>query len=485
MTHNYIYLWHVGWWVALLLIPAAFFLWKKGWNGKLLDQHRLCRQCGYDLHGLEMPLECPECGKHNDIYNAKVGHRARHKPMLVVAVVLGACAWAGLWGFDRLYNQIATRPFQFSNAITQGNLAKVDYLLTVDPLLAIDWGKGRYAGYNRTDPPALVALIFGGNRLVFDRIIQEPIDINAVDESFDGGTLLGRAVIMNDIPLMQRLIALGADPNLGKGRMSGETLLQVALGQRKPPYTAVQFLLQHGADPNATNEDGLAALHYLGYISSTDPSLVTMLINAGADVHQKDDDGRTPVHWLAKDYLHYKMMPPLLEAGGDLLARDDWGYLPGESFMINDVYGYSITDLWWEHVIKPLADSGEWEKLKQMLDEAGNCKTWCDYPETGTLLHKAVFNRRPDIVRFLIDYGFDLEAKTDANDKYHRPGFTALHWAARQSEDESVKILLEAGADPAALDATGLTPAERAMESNARKVAELIDSYRGDEAGME
>ena len=207
------------------------------------------RQCGYDLNGLELPLDCPECGKYNDIYNAKVGHRARHKPMLVTAVVLGACAWTGLWGFGRLYDEIEMRAIRFADAVVRGNLAEVDYLLTLDPLLAIDWGEGRYDSYNQAAPPAMVALFVGGPNAVFDRIMQEPIDINAVDETMQGQTMLGYAVVRNNLPLMQRLVALGADPNLGKGRMSDETLLEMALRQSKPPHATVQFLLKQRRRP--------------------------------------------------------------------------------------------------------------------------------------------------------------------------------------------------------------------------------------------
>ena len=77
-----------------------------------------------------------------------------------------------------------------------------------------------------------------------------------------------------------------------------------------------------------------------------------------------------------------------------------------------------------------------------------------------------------------------MEAKADADQQYS-PGFTALHLAVICYEEECVKILLEAGADPAAPDAIGFTPGDRALESKQKEIAALINSYRRDEAGGE
>ncbi|RMG04489.1 MAG: hypothetical protein D6741_00965 [Planctomycetota bacterium] len=75
----------------------------------------------------------------------------------------------------------------------------------------------------------------------------------------------------------------------------------------------------------------------------------------------------------------------------------------------------------------------------------------------ATPLHLAVLCNRPEVARFLIDRGVDLNRR--AADIF---GGTPLHWAAALGRLEMVRLLLEAGADVNALDYRKATPLDAA-----------------------
>jgi ankyrin repeat protein len=72
----------------------------------------------------------------------------------------------------------------------------------------------------------------------------------------------------------------------------GRTPLLDLLHFRKPG--AVPWLLEHGADPNATDGEGRSALH-LAVSAGVRPEFVQTLLDHGAKPGARDHDGRTPL----------------------------------------------------------------------------------------------------------------------------------------------------------------------------------------------
>jgi ankyrin repeat protein len=88
-----------------------------------------------------------------------------------------------------------------------------------------------------------------------------------------------------------------------------------------------------------------------------------------------------------------------------------------------------------------------------------------------TPLMHAVLEGDPDLVRFLIDRGVDVNAAD------HGQKWTALHFAARDQNTPVVRLLLDAGAAVDPDDAFGNTPLWRSVmqaDLNLETVRELL-----------
>jgi len=85
----------------------------------------------------------------------------------------------------------------------------------------------------------------------------------------------------------------------------------------------VRFLLDHGADPNVTVEDGYTCL-LSAVESDADASvdIVARLIAAGADIHQTGINGWTPLH-LAAARGHAEKTRRLIDAGANVNQRTE------------------------------------------------------------------------------------------------------------------------------------------------------------------
>ena len=136
----------------------------------------------------------------------------------------------------------------------------------------------------------------------------------------DGLTPLYVAAIENAVPVMRALVSSGFDVNdaSSKGR---ETALLGAV--RFKSQEAITYLLRHGADVHAKNDDGDTVLHIAAH-SGCD---VDRLLDHGARINEQNAKGETPV-FIAVFYQHLDVLHTLLRRGANANLSDHRGVVP-------------------------------------------------------------------------------------------------------------------------------------------------------------
>jgi ankyrin repeat protein len=130
-----------------------------------------------------------------------------------------------------------------------------------------------------------------------------------------GATPLFLAARSCDVPMMQTLLALGADPFLGN--VDGDSPLMVAAGvgvysQGESPgepeesAEAVKILLDLGAKPNEVDKNGETALHGPAWRGSNEA--VILLVDAGAQLDARNHRGWLPLTIANGVYYNARIM---------------------------------------------------------------------------------------------------------------------------------------------------------------------------------
>ncbi|AHF94384.1 hypothetical protein OPIT5_13930 [Opitutaceae bacterium TAV5] len=265
------------------------------------------------------------------------------------------------------------------------------------------------------------------SRLFIVSILLLPLSHPLSGAQVDAHTGLVRAIRMGDEAEVRRLVEAGTPLDFPKE--TGEyPPLYHALDARQ--FGVARFLVEAGAEITARNATGQLPIRWAA--RAGDVGFVRFLMSRGANPGERirrQDGVEYSAVMDAIVWDRLEVLQAFVEAGASLDNFD-----PGRTAL-----GLAV----------------EWESLRcarYFLERGANPNR----PENGnTLLSRAVFMRSFDMTRLLLEFGAD--ANRVSRGEFPVTGYgvvrhTPLYLAVLRSEPELVKILLQAGADPQALD---------------------------------
>jgi uncharacterized protein len=201
------------------------------------------------------------------------------------------------------------------DAIRSGSLSTVEELLEKDPSLAEARNQGGTSALSWSvyvSQPQIRDLLLSklstldvfeatmvGHRDAVEKALQaNPGTIN--EYSKDGFTALGLAAFFGQYDIAQRLLDLGANPNLASKNPQRVAPLHSAVAQRdeEQALRMATLLLKYKADVNAAQHSGWTPLHQAA--AHGFDRLVQVLLAEGADVKVAADDGMTAQDFAKK-----------------------------------------------------------------------------------------------------------------------------------------------------------------------------------------
>lgn len=242
----------------------------------------------------------------------------------------------------------------------------------------------------------------------------------------------------NSFHLVPLLIDFGA--NVNARYKDGTSPIALAVSETDCPIDTISVLIKAGAVIDAPDNNGVTPLMKAsrsGHIEA-----VKLLLDLKASVTSNDLEGKSVLHWCCKGG-HAKILPLLVNAGADINLQDREGCTP---------LMYAACD---DDVTKALL------KFNPDVNKI-------DEKRRSALMHalSGYSSKKVEVIRALLKRGATVElADFEGN--------TALHMTAGQYHTpvELIKVLLDAKADPNALNNSGETPL---MACRDAKVMEII-----------
>lgn len=282
--------------------------------------------------------------------------------------------------------------------------------------------------------PLFAALNAKDNKSVIN-LINAGLDVDTRDKKLSKTPLMV-AAHNGDLVLMDFLISKGAA--IDSSDKHGLTPLFYAI--RNGKIEAVKLLLDKGALIEATNNVGSNSLKWA--IHKKQPAIAKLLIDKNADIASSDKKGTTALMEAAQHNLP-EIAQLLISKGADVNAVGKDGF----SALIDAAFEKS-------------------PEIVALLLQAGANPLQITQQGFTTLFAGA---EDPETLKLLLN----TPARTLINNQ-NNLGFTALMSAAIAGNLESVKLLLQAGADPNIKDAVQSTALSYAFSAHSFEAAPII-----------
>src|SRR4030095_8391115 len=236
--------------------------------------------------------------------------------------------------------------------------------------------------------------------------------------------MMKRTLLMTTLLMPLVLLSLAAAP-----------AAEVADAARNRDATGLQTLLKQRADVNAAQADGTTALHWAAHWN--DLETLNLLLRAGANARAANRYGATALS-AAGTAGSAAMIQSLLRAGADprTLTTED-----GET------------------VLMTAARAGNVDAVRILLDRGADVNAREKY-KGQTALMWAAAERHPDIAKLLLDRGADWKMRSSDRETrlprlsaassvtpMARGGFPSLLYAAREVDVETGQVMVDKGVD--------------------------------------
>lgn len=297
-----------------------------------------------------------------------------------------------------------------------------------------------------------------------DKLVELGINVNYQNTA--GKSPLAEAVVSSKYEIAKRLLKYNADPNSCDS--NGVTVLMDAI--RGCNINNVQLLLKYGANPNVQEVNGRNAYHEAAYMG--DKEIIKVIRNAGGNplardkqgntpfsivlnkdvsvikeilgnsINITDSDGNTPVHIVVKSKGSLDILQFLITEGYPLDTRNSDGYT-ALNYAIEDNDNKTAVILL-ENGANPF----------QMIDKKGR---------NGVTI--ALEKNNKTMISNIVKYAGSM---SDVQ------GNTILHYAAKTSSEEIVKLLLSFGLDKSIKNVSGDTAYTIATRWKRPEIAALL-----------
>lgn len=343
--------------------------------------------------------------------------------------------------------------------------------------------------------PPLAVAARQGDTAVVAMLTARGADVNrAIGE---GQTPLILAAQDGHVAVVRILLAAGADPSR-RDRTANWTELEwaasrnhdsvVALLRRTDParsgtrdielVRAVQTrdvsrareLLAAGANPNTRTSSGGSLLSFAVYVQNVE--LARMLLQAGADWRVRERH-EIPLVQAAAQRGNLEIVRLLLSAGATVRVPGTATYAASsgrvEMLRLVDSAGADVRESN-DEPLRGAASAGNAEAVRYLLGRGA----LADAPDAQgrTALSRAVAFRQHEVVRVLLGAGASARQQSPGS------GWTPLMNAAMAGDTLMVRILMDAGADPAVRDGEGKTAADYARGAGQHHVIPILERRR-------
>ncbi|MBR6412161.1 MAG: ankyrin repeat domain-containing protein [Alphaproteobacteria bacterium] len=299
--------------------------------------------------------------------------------------------------------------------------------------------------------------IMGASSAQFVKILKKAgAKVNEKNDM--GWTPLALACHHGNSETVSALIEVGADIHF---KVGGQYNLLMVAAQKNPDARVTQTLLKAGFDINAKTKDGDTALG-LAALDNPNPEVIEALVQAGADINAKSKDSLTPILMAAAHNPNPDVIDTLVKNGADINAIGE----PTKKEMMFMTRTLSAAMVYNDNK----------EMVRKILDSGYDLNNRAPENISTAFMEVCPLVEDPQLIYDMVKkYGADIKAKTEGKEssvlmvcsmfsqspdiiqalidegaivnERTPESWTALMSAAANQNPEIVKVLIKNGAD--------------------------------------